>query len=192
MRRPSRADPTCGRYRAPWTGHARSNGGHALGGTTRRQFLTRGGAAAGALAIGGTAALLPTRGRADATGLTAARRRTYTALMETVVTQPALRLDPALAPAAAGEVAAAYAAGPRDPRRDADAVLDALERSTAATGFSGLDREPRGEELRAGARATSPRPAAAERERLQLTARALELAAVVLGPPDSGHQIVTV
>jgi hypothetical protein len=39
---------------------------------------------------------------------------------------------------------------------------------------------------------TSPRPAAAERERLELTARALELAAVVLGPSHSGHQIVTV
>src|SRR3954452_16821928 len=156
MRRPSRADPTCGRYRAPWTGHARPNGGHALGGTTRRQLLTRGGAAAGALAIGGTAApvptrggaaaaalaiggraaLLPTRGRADATGLTAARQRTYTPLLETVVTQPALRLDPAVAGAGAEPFAGRYASGPADRRRDADAVLDALERSTASIGFS--------------------------------------------------------
>src|SRR3954468_10693237 len=192
MRRPSRADPTCGRYRAPWTGHARPNGGHALGGTTRRQFLTRGGAAAGVLAIGGTAALLPTRGRADATGVTAARQRTYTALMETVVTQPALRLDPAVAAPAAEQFAAVYASWPVDRRRDADAVLDALERSTASIGFSGLDRGRRGEGLRAPARATPPRPTAAERERLDLTARVLELAAVVLGPSDSGHQIVTV
>jgi hypothetical protein len=151
----------------------------------------RGGAAAGVLAVGGTAALLPTRGRADATGLTAARQRTYTALMETVVTQPSVRLDPAVAPAAAEQFAAAYASWPADRRRDADAVLDALERSTAS-GFSGLDRRRRGEELRARARVTSPRPAAAERARLELTADALGLAAVVLGPPDSGHQIVTV
>jgi hypothetical protein len=151
----------------------------------------RGGAAAGVLAVGGTAALLPTRGRADATGLTAARQRTYTALMETVVTQPSVRLDPAVAPAAAEQFAAAYASWPADRRRDADAVLDALERSTAS-GFSGLDRRRRGEELRARARVTSPRPGAAERERLELTADALGLAAVVLGPPDSGHQIVTV
>ena len=163
-----------------------------MGGTTRRQFLIRGGAAAGVLAIGGTAALLPTRGRADATGLTAARQRTYTALMETVVTQPSMRLDPAVAPAAAEQFAAAYASWPADRRRDADAVLDALERSPASTGFAGLDRQRRDAELRARASVTSPRPAAAERERLDLTARALGLAAVVLGPPDSGHQIVTV
>jgi hypothetical protein len=162
-----------------------------LGGTTRRQFLVRGGAAAGVLAIGGTAALLPSRGRADATALTPARQRTYTALMETVVTQPALRLDPAVAPEAAQHFAAAYAAWPADRRRAADAVLDALERSSAA-GFSRLDRARRSEELQDRARATSPRPVAAERERLELTSRALELAAVVLGPPDSGHQIVTV
>jgi hypothetical protein len=149
-------------------------GGHALGGTTRRQFLVRGGAAAGALAIGGTAALLPARGRAQATALTAARRRTYTALMETVVTQPSIRLDAAVAPAAAARFAAAYAGWPPERRRDADDVLDALERST------GL------------ARPTTARPGAAERERLELSVRALELAAVVLGPSDSGHQIVTV
>jgi hypothetical protein len=39
---------------------------------------------------------------------------------------------------------------------------------------------------------TSPSPGAAEQARLELTTRALALAAVVLGPPDSGHQIVTV
>jgi uncharacterized protein YfaS (alpha-2-macroglobulin family) len=174
--------------------HVRSGriGSEALGGTTRRQFLMRGGALVGLLAAGGTAALLPSRGGAQAVALTTARRETYTALMETVVTQPSLRLDPAVAPAAAAQFAAAYASWPADRRRDADAVLDALERSTASVGFSRLDRGRRGEELRDHARATSARPAAAERERLELTARALELAAVVLGPPDSGHQIVTV
>jgi phytoene dehydrogenase-like protein len=59
--------------------------------------------------------------------------------METVVTQPSVRLDPAVAPAAAEQFAAAYASWPADRRRDADAVLDALERSTASTGFSELD-----------------------------------------------------
>jgi hypothetical protein len=152
----------------------------------------RGGAAAGVLAVGGTAALLPTRGRADATGLTAARQRTYTALMETVVTQPSVRLDPAVAPAAAEQFAAAYASWPADRRRDADAVLDALEAAPAAGAFSGLDRGRRGAELRDGSRATRPSPTGAEHARLDLTSRALELAAVVLCPPDLGHQIVTV
>ena len=160
-----------------------------LGGTTRRQFLTRGGAAAALLAAGGTAALLPSRGTAQATSLSAARQQTYTALMETVVTQPSIRLDPAVAPGAARQFAAAYAGWPPERRRDADAVLDALERSV---GLSGLDRRRRGEELRARAHPTTARPAAAERERLELSVRALELAAVVLGPSDSGHQIVTV
>jgi hypothetical protein len=165
----------------------------ALGGTTRRQFLIRGGALAGALAIGGgTAALLPAGGRAEAATLSPERQRTYTALMEAVVTQPSVRLDPAVAPRAAADFAAAYAGWPAERRRDADAVLDALERAPAATGFSRLDRRGRGAELRDGSRASSPRPTGAEHARLELTARALELAAVVLGPPDSGHQIVTV
>jgi hypothetical protein len=109
--------------------------------------------------------------------------------METVVTGPAMRLDAAVAPAAADQFATAYAGWPVGRRRSADAVLDALERSTAA-GFSALDPRRRTTALRA--RPTSARPAAAERERLDLTVRALELAAVVLGPPDSGHEIVTV
>jgi hypothetical protein len=162
------------------------------GTTTRRQFLARGGALAGALAVGGAVAAWPAGGQAQATALTAARQRTYTALMEAVVTQPAFRLDPAVAPTAAAQFAAAYAGWPADRRRDADAVLDALENAPATGGFSRLDRGRRGAELRVGARATSPRPTGAEQTRLALTTRALELAAVVLGPPDSGHQIVTV
>jgi hypothetical protein len=166
---------------------------HALGGTTRRQFLARGGALAGALAIGGTgAALLPAGGHAQATALSAARRRTYTALIEAVVTQPSMRLDPAIAPAAAADFAAVYAGWPAERRRDADAVLDALEGAPAAGAFSGLDRHRRGAELRDGSRATRPSPTGAEHARLELTGRALELAAVVLCPPDLGHQIVTV
>jgi hypothetical protein len=161
----------------------------ALGGTTRRQFLARGGALAGALAVGGTAALLPSGGQAQATALTDARRQTYTALMETVVTGPSMRLDASLAPGAAEQFAGAYAGWPVERRRAADAVLDALESSTAA-GFSALAPGRRTTALRA--RPTSARPAVAERERLDLTVRALELAAVVLGPPDSGHEIVTV
>jgi hypothetical protein len=163
-----------------------------MGGTTRRQFIVRGGALAGALAVGGTAALVPAGGSARATALSPARRRTYTALMEAVVTQPSMRLDPAIAPAAAADFAAAYAGWTPDRRRDADAVLDALEAAPAAGAFSGLDRGRRGAELRDGSRATRPSPTGAEHARLELTSRALELAAVVLCPPDLGHQIVTV
>jgi hypothetical protein len=164
----------------------------ALGGTTRRQFLARGGALAGAaLMAGGAAALLPARGRAQATALTAARRATYTALVEVVVTGPSMRLDAAVAPEAATRFAVAYEGWPVVRRRDADAVLDALERASGG-GFSRLDRRSRGEALRAGARPATARPAAAEREYIELTARALGLAAVVLAPSDSGHEIVTV
>jgi len=132
---------------------------------------------------------LPARGRAQAAALSAARRRTYTALVESVVTGPEMRLDAAVAPEASARFATAYASWPPQRRRDADAVLDAIERSV---GLSRLDPVRRGEELRTRSRATTARPAAAERERLDATARALELVAVVLGPPDSGHQIVTV
>jgi hypothetical protein len=156
-----------------------------LGGTTRRQFLMRGSAFAALLAAGGTAALLPSRGSADATVLSAARRETYTAFMETVVTGPSMRLDASVAPVAAERFAAAYAGWPAERRRDADAVLDALADVAA------LDPGRRAAELRARARATTARPGAAERARLELSVRALELAAVVLSPPDS-HAIVTV
>jgi hypothetical protein len=71
-------------------------------------------------------------------------------------------------------------------------VLDALERTPAAGAFSGLDRARRGTELREGARAPRSNPTGAEHARLELTGRALELAAVVLCPPDLGHQILTV
>jgi len=179
----------------PDPGRGPGGRGRASGATTRRQFLTRCGALAGAVAAGGAltrAAVLPAGGEAQATALSPARQRTYTALMESVVTQPAMRLDPAVAPGAAAAFAAAYAGWPPERRGDADEVLDALERAPAAAAFSDLDRGRRGEELRARARVTSPRPTGAEQARLELTTRALALAAVVLGPPDSGHQIVTV
>ena len=156
-----------------------------MGGTTRRQFLTRGGAFAALLAAGGTAAVLPSRGRADATALSAARRETYTAFMETVVTGPSMRLDASMAPVAAERFAAAYSGWPPERRRDADAVLDAL------ADVASLEPGRRAAELRARARPTTARPGAAERARLELSVRALELAAVVLAPPDS-HEIVSV
>ena len=162
------------------------------GGTTRRQFLVRGGALAGALSVGAGAALLPARGGAQASALTAARLGTYTALMEAVVTAPALRLDASVAPGVAAEFAAAYARWPAERRRRADTVLDALERAPAGASFSALDSDRRGAELRADGRATRASPTGTEQERLDLTAGALELAAVALGPTDEGHQIVTV
>ena len=181
--------------RRPDPGGGPAERGRASGATTRRQFLARCGVLAGTVAAGGAlarAVVLPAGGEAQASALSPARQRTYTALMESVVTQPALRLDPAVAPGAAVAFAAAYAGWPPERRGDADAVLDALERAPAAGAFSDLDRGRRGDELRALARVTSARPAAAEQARLEVTTRALALAAVVLGPPDSGHQIVTV
>src|SRR4051794_41813845 len=89
-----------------------------MGGTTRRQFLVRGGALAGALAVGGTTAgLLPAGGTAQTSALSPARRRTYTALMEAARTQPSMRPDPAIAPGAATDLPASHAGWPPPRRR---------------------------------------------------------------------------
>jgi hypothetical protein len=162
-------------------------------GTTRRQFLARGGVIAGVLAAGSAATVLPSDrgGSAEAAGLTVARRRTYTALIEAVAAMPSVRLDPSVAGAATDDFAAAYDAWPDERRAQADALLDALERVPAG-GFSGMARERRGAELRARCELGHARPTAAEHERLDLARRALELTAVALGPPDAGHVIVTV
>jgi hypothetical protein len=167
-----------------------------LGATTRRQFIQRGGVLAGALALalGGAAGLARpggTGGTAQAAGLTEARRRTYTALIAAVAVQPSVRLSPAVALDAADAFAAVYDAWPDERRRQADAVLDALERAPAG-GFSALDDRRRGDDLRERSRVSHSRPAGAEHERLELVRQSLELAAVALGPEDGGHQIVTV
>lgn len=162
-------------------------------GATRREFLQWGGAVAGALAVGGAATVLPSGGSAtaEAAGLSAARRRTYTALVEAVAVQPSVRLDPSVAAPATEDFAAAYDAWPDERRAQADAVLDALERAPAG-GFSGMHRDRRGAELHARCDVRHARPTAAEHERSELARRALELASVALGPTDYGHMIVTV
>jgi len=165
--------------------------------SSRREFLARGGALASVLTIGaigpaaaqaqsvppGTGAAT---GAAGAVGLTAARRETYRALAETVVTEPGMRLAPAAADGAAAQFAAAYATWTPDAQRRAERVLDALERSSARP-FAKLDARGRSEHLRACARPTDDEPIGAERQRLDLAEQAMSLAAVAIGP--SGDEL---
>jgi hypothetical protein len=165
--------------------------------SSRREFLARGGGAlAGLVTIGGVgsgaaqaasgpattgAAATEVAGAAGAVGLTAARRETYRALAETVVTDPGMRLAPGAADAAAAQFAAAYATWTPDAQRRAERVLDAFERSSARP-FAKLDARGRSEHLRACARPTDDEPVGPERQRLDLAEQALSLAAVAVGP----------
>jgi hypothetical protein len=155
--------------------------------SSRREFLARGGMLAGAamLALPGVARAAKPATAATATGaagaLTPARRDTYRALVDTVATEPGLRLDPAVADAAASEFAAHYATWAPDAQRNADAVLDALEASSARP-FARLDRSSRADHLRACGRPTDDDPVGAERRRLDMAQGAISLAAVTLGP----------
>jgi hypothetical protein len=165
-----------------------------LGGETllssRRQFLARGGALAGAAVIGVPGVARAARpAPAASTGIAPAaagalapgRRDTYRALIDTVAAEPGLRLDPALADAAASEFAACYATWPADVQRRADDVLDALAGSSARP-FATLDRPARTAHLRACGRPTDDDPVGAERRRLDLAQAAISLTAVTLGP----------
>ena len=181
--------------------------------SSRRQFLARGGALAGALTMTGAASAAaherrpvppaetvpeappppaaPVAPAAEppaptAPGLTDARRATYRALAETVVTEPGMRLTPAAADTAAAGFAAAYAAWPAERQRHADRVLDALERS-AGRSFAKLDGRGRSAHLRTCAKPTDDEPIGTERERLDLAEQALALAAVAVGP--SGNEL---
>jgi hypothetical protein len=159
--------------------------------SSRREFLVRGGALTGLLTMGGAgpaaaqkaptpaAAGAPTA--AEAAGLTAARRETYRALAEAVVTEPGMRLSPEAADAAAAQFAAAYQTWTSDAQRRAEDVLDALARSSGRS-FADLDARGRSEHLRACARPSSDQPIGAERRRLDLAEQALALAAVAIGP----------
>src|SRR4051794_41304791 len=117
--------------------------------SSRRQFLARGGALAGVLTFTGVlpaaaqtaapeAGAAPAAAATGAAGLAAARRETYRALAATVLADPAMRLDPAAADAAASEFAGAYATWAPEAQRRADRALDALERSSARP-FDALD-----------------------------------------------------
>jgi hypothetical protein len=157
--------------------------------SSRREFLARGGALAGAavLTLPGVAraarpAGAPVAAAAPATGLPPARRETYRALVDTVLTEPGLRLDPAAADAAASEFAAHYGTWPADEQRRADAVLDALEQSTGRAPFAKLGRPARTAHLQGCAKPTDDDPVGPERQRLDLAQGAMSLAAVTVGP----------
>jgi len=159
--------------------------------SSRRQFLTRGGALAGAamMTLPGVArAAVPAAASAPgapavtpAAALAPGRRDTYRALIDTMATEPGLRIDPAGADGAASEFAARYATWPADAQRRADTVLDALAQSSGRP-FATLDRPARANHLRACARPTNDDPVGPERRRLDMAMSALSLAAVTLGP----------
>jgi hypothetical protein len=156
--------------------------------SSRREFLARGGVLAGAavLTLPGVARAARPAGApiaaTPATGLAPARRETYRALVDTVLTEPGLRLDPAAADAAASEFAAHYATWPADAQQRADAVLDALEQSTGRAPFAKLGRPARTAHLQGCAKPTDDDPVGAERRRLDLAQGAMSLAAVTVGP----------
>jgi hypothetical protein len=179
--------------------------------SSRREFLARGGALAGVMTITGAgsaaarepkpappaetapeppqaapAAPVTAEPAPAVPGLTDARRETYRALAETVVTEPGMRLTPDAADSAAAGFAAAYATWAPERQRRADRVLDALDRS-AGRSFARLDGRGRSAHLRTCARPTDDEPIGAERERLDLAEEALSLAAVAVGP--SGNEL---
>jgi hypothetical protein len=154
----------------------------------RRQFLARGGAFIGALTITGwrpgAAGAAEAEGVAPVTGaigLTDVRRQTYRSLVETVVTEPAMRLDAAAADTAASQFTAAYTTWPAELQQRADRILDALDQS-AGRPLHRLDRDARAAHLRACARPSSDQPVGAERRQLDLAEHAVSLAAVAVGP----------
>jgi hypothetical protein len=156
--------------------------------SSRREFLARGGALAGVavLTVPGVARAARPAGAAvaaaaPAAGLADARRQTYRALVDTVLAEPGLRLDPAAADAAASEFAARYATWPADAQRRADTVLDALD-SSAGQSFAKLGRPARTAHLRTCGRPTDDDPVGAERRRLDMAQGAMSLAAVTVGP----------
>jgi hypothetical protein len=155
--------------------------------SSRREFLARGGALAGVavLTLPGVARAARPAGApvaaAPATGLAPARRETYRALVDTVLTEPGLRLDPAAADAAAAEFEAHYATWAADARQRADAVLDTLDTSSGRS-FSKLGRPARTAHLQACGRPTDDDPVGPERQRLDLAQGAMSLAAVTVGP----------
>src|SRR4051794_9532184 len=148
-------------------------------GIDRRRFLVSSGAAALALALRVPLSSAAPSGAA----LTADRRTIYASLVEAVLVDPSMRVDPALAQGSADEFAAAYAQWPADLQRRADRILDAVERSTNR----GYSKEPRGKRhdaLQELGRPTTPDPQPAERARLDLAQDALALVAVTVGQPD--------
>lgn len=131
----------------------------------------------GALALGSLAGSSPAPAATTTTASTTlapARRATYAALAETVLTGPAMRLEPSAAAPATADFAAAYATWPAQDRKRADQILDHLAK---------LDRKGR-------ERAVDP-PGLARRE-LELAEQALALVAIATVPSDGAdHRVVT-
>jgi hypothetical protein len=156
--------------------------------SSRREFLARGGALASVMVF---TTMAPAAAQAGggarggtaiaAAGLTDGRRQTYRALVETVVTDPAMRLDPAAADIAASEFAATYTTWPAEMQQRADRALDALEQSSPRP-FAQLDRGGRSEHLRASAKPSDDEPVGPERRRLDMAESAVSLAEVTVGP----------
>jgi hypothetical protein len=161
--------------------------------SSRRQFLARGGALAGAAVMtmpgvaraarpATTPAATPAAGPTPAAGLTPARRDTYRALVDTVAAEPGLRLDPArVTDAATSEFAAQYATWPADAQRRVDGLLDTLDQS-AGRSFARLDPPARAAHLHSCRRPSNDDPVGPERERLDMAQGVMSLAAVTLGP----------
>jgi uncharacterized protein YukE len=125
--------------------------------------------------------------------LTPQRRRTYEALVAAVVAEPSQRLDPACAGSAAAHFAGVYSTWSAAARQRADRVLEALQRGPDGLAFSALPRGARTTFLRACARVTSEDPSGAERGRLALLERALDLVSVAVGPDeDAGGGLVSI
>jgi hypothetical protein len=136
---------------------------------------------------------LPQTGATDAPSpapgeLTPQRRRTYEALVATVVAEPTMRLDPVCANGAATHFAAVYATWSAEARERADHVLEGLERGPRGAPFSRQPRAARARFLHGCTRVTSRFPSGAERERLTLAEGALGLVAVAVGPGEDGER----
>ncbi len=146
---------------------------------TRRELLQRGGLLTGAIVVGSWSAAAPASA-ANTVGagvaLSEEQRRTYSSLVETVVTGPGMRLPASATQQALSDFESAYTAWPDAERRDADAVLDALARDARMQ-----NRSQRAAMLRG----SNPHDA-------ELAYRACGLAAVALSSEDDDHAEVTV
>jgi hypothetical protein len=153
------------------SGKRSRTGGDETSGSTRREFLAQSGAVAGLVLVAGGAVALP-GSAAPATGLTDARRRTYAALADSVVTGPSMRLPAADVEATVEAFARVYDGWPPAQRTWADGTLDAL-------GAQGVSPYP--------PRLHSALPTGAERAHVVLLEAAMVLVAAVVGQPDGGH-----
>ncbi len=144
---------------------------------TRRSFLARSAAAAFVLAAAGAGGSELLRAAARPAGLSAARRRTYVALVDAVGRGTRSQVDAAGAGAAARHLSSEYTAALEPTRAGIDQVLDRLERAPAGPRpFSALDLAARIALLRALAGGAD-----------DLAGRAVALAAAPFHPPAGDY-----